>query len=1207
MYLKLLPFILLWCLASVTSAQVIGSVTYDLTAGTIISSSSASPVAVDDANELTFSDGDGSSFYYHGTGHGVHFSDGNTISMTLSSNAIITFCVCTYPSGGSATWDFTDASGNSVASIAAVASADGTNEIVSFSGTSQVITATLNGSEAYLHSITIENAKGASQLEAGHVQVWDFGAEQLSATSDISYDNMLTADIINGWYDESITVGSSSISNNLPDFTVDELSWEGNETSDRLRTSNTSLTRYDESVGSSDYAGRIYANGTTDGSTRYLSIELLEDDEVTLVEVSSGAGTLNFIYYADADAQTDQLSTSGSVAEYTFVAKKAGTYRIYDSVAKESFYRVYRKCATYATVSGTVSAPSDIPSGYTVIYTNEAGKEWIVTPSEGSYSVDLPVGYTYDISLGDANGYIISSGKTLVVSETVTEDITIISADLVSMSGSVTGLDSELANLSLLFTPEVTTVFVPEVIIDADNATYSVQLESGVNYTVTAEGVNDYELDITTITISEATVQNLTFTPKDTYVISLTTDGLSSEQQAALNITFNNLNEEGYSYEFAYNDEIKLRNGTYSVNCSGLNDYAIQQDLTSNLVVEDAATSKEISFSDITEWSFTSTESISDVTVYKGLLFSGTGSAKLRGGDLYAPAGAIISVPVTSGQKVIVSDYYTASYTINGETVVSGSTGNTTSIQSTEYIYNGSGSYVDIEVSGSTYFTKIQIVDVVDYAATIYVGTNKTYQTINAALDAVAKMDRDGKRVTIMIEPGNYEEMLVVDQDNVSLVNASDNPSIALTDQGVHINDNAVRITSYYGHGYTYYSMGSDQKWHEDVLAVNLENGYASYDNLGGVSSNGSYWNATVVVAANGFQADNIIFENSYNQYISAKEANDKLIRTDANLPETRPTTAGNIDVQSKEYVERAAALAIVSGDKTILNNCRIVGHQDSFYGHNDCRVAVYKGVIMGGTDYIFGGMIAVFYQSDLALTTSDVNTDVAYITAAKQSSGRGYLMYKCNIVSAVPGTDISSSYQKSKPGYFGRPWCSNTSEVVFYDTNIDACQNSGYIGESLIEDVAWTSSLSGESPYMIEYGTVEKALGVDNSASRASWSTVLTESAFTGYDGEDIEITPYNFTKGDDQWEPFATLIQNDPTGITVPNESDVIIYSVKNEVLISNVSSDTRVSVFDLSGRMVKSTKIYADVRLSLPHGCFIVKVEDADGIKAVKVATY
>ena len=91
----------------------------------------------------------------------------------------------------------------------------------------------------------------------GKIDVWDFGAEQLDASV---YNNHLNVDVINAWYDKSITPGTSG--KVLPGFTAGALSWVGGS-NDRLRTTNTSLTRYDENLGgAAGYTGRIYVNAS---------------------------------------------------------------------------------------------------------------------------------------------------------------------------------------------------------------------------------------------------------------------------------------------------------------------------------------------------------------------------------------------------------------------------------------------------------------------------------------------------------------------------------------------------------------------------------------------------------------------------------------------------------------------------------------------------------------------------------------------------------------------------------------------------------------------------------------------------------------------------------------------------------------------------------------------------------------------------------
>jgi len=72
--------------------------------------------------------------------------------------------------------------------------------------------------------------------------------------------------------------------------------------------------------------------------------------------------------------------------------------------------------------------------------------------------------------------------------------------------------------------------------------------------------------------------------------------------------------------------------------------------------------------------------------------------------------------------------------------------------------------------------------------------------------------------------------------------------------------------------------------------------------------------------------------------------------------------------------------------------------------------------------------------------------------TSLPHKSSRPAVSYflKTPITSALPGVETASAFL-SKPGYFGRPWRAATSEVVFYNTTINATNNPGHNGKSLI------------------------------------------------------------------------------------------------------------------------------------------------------------
>jgi exo-poly-alpha-galacturonosidase len=255
----------------------------------------------------------------------------------------------------------------------------------------------------------------------------------------------------------------------------------------------------------------------------------------------------------------------------------------------------------------------------------------------------------------------------------------------------------------------------------------------------------------------------------------------------------------------------------------------------------------------------------------------------------------------------------------------------------------------------------------------------------------------------------------------------------------------------------------------------------------------------------------------------------------------------------------------------------------------------------MGAVDYIFGGMDVVFYQSDLSMNVSDQSNDQAYITAAQQTTGRGFLMYECTITSAEPQVETASVY-RAKPGYFGRPWQASTSEVVFYNTTIETSDYPGSVGNSLIMPLGWQNSLGGTSAGMYEFGTIENS-GVNNGGSRATWATALSSPVLN--DG--TAINTFNFTKGTDNWDPFPQLILDDALG-TKPHQvnSAVNVYAYKDTVAVANVKSATSVAVYAVNGSLVRSFETTSDTTFTMGTGLWLVVVQAADGQSSFKIMT-
>ena len=319
-------------------------------------------------------------------------------------------------------------------------------------------------------------------------------------------------------------------------------------------------------------------------------------------------------------------------------------------------------------------------------------------------------------------------------------------------------------------------------------------------------------------------------------------------------------------------------------------------------------------------------------------------------------------------------------------------------------------------------------------------------ESINAALDSARRVyEAKGERTTIWVEPGVYQEELTIDVPGLRLKGTS--------------RKQPAKITWYYGHGYQYKSMGKT--------------------NYGG--SRSRRWNASVLVSAPDFYAENIIFENSFNLYISEKEAADSLFivpeYTAREMP-VRPKEVGSTVVATKAYRERAAAISFTEGAKHAhLKNCQAIGKQDVLYGDQGASIYWEGGVLSGGVDFIFGAMTLCVDRATIIANITEEKNDKCYISAGRSEEGsRGMLFYKCHIQSPVAGQV-----------WLARPW-RWWGETVWAYTTWD---------EGVLVPEAWSTGLvhkkegfnpENPCPFSYEYKSQ------DGSKNRPAWVTILSK-----------------------------------------------------------------------------------------------------------------
>lgn len=225
-------------------------------------------------------------------------------------------------------------------------------------------------------------------------------------------------------------------------------------------------------------------------------------------------------------------------------------------------------------------------------------------------------------------------------------------------------------------------------------------------------------------------------------------------------------------------------------------------------------------------------------------------------------------------------------------------------------------SVADQAVQNRIYLKAPQDTSAVAYQSEILVGEGQQYPTITKALDAVNRMTReDGQRVTIVLTDALYREQVVVDTPDITFKSKGDSPAT---------------ITWYYGTNFSYYSADpSTDRTYGGLYSEQYAVDQYTKTNVGMVPG---HWGSTVniMAAATGFQADNVIFENSFNRYHTDEEVADGVgLGVDASKQDR--STASDDDVKKAVNKERACTM-FLQADDCEFNNCSFLSGQDTMY-----------------------------------------------------------------------------------------------------------------------------------------------------------------------------------------------------------------------------------------------------------------------------------
>ncbi len=415
-----------------------------------------------------------------------------------------------------------------------------------------------------------------------------------------------------------------------------------------------------------------------------------------------------------------------------------------------------------------------------------------------------------------------------------------------------------------------------------------------------------------------------------------------------------------------------------------------------------------------------------------------------------------------------------------------------TSVVSEKYTAYDHVSVGSADVLNDVYLETEADTSPVEYQAEVKVGKGQQFETITDAVKYIGRMTRTTERVTITLTDALYREQVMVDTPYVTISSEAGST-----------------ITWYYGSGYTYYSADMNGYYSEARAVDKYEKGVE-------IGMGTGHWGATVNVlpTATAFRSEGVIYESSFNRYMTEEEVADGVGKGGDNSKVDR-SKATDADIKLYKNKERACVI-FIEADQSEFKDCQFLSSQDTMFTGNNTEHTYFKNcVIEGTTDYICGDGSAVFDGCTLSMYGyGDKAASGSIIVASKALSQLGYLFNNCKVVkTSYPG--INNGITKT---YFARPWRAD-SKVVFLNTEVEDANTIAPAGFTSMSNVTPAKAKYYEYNTHLADGTKvstsSRAAGVNKMTDEEA-SAVKLEDYFEGW-------TPAYYTSGDVKPEPVA------------------------------------------------------------------------------------
>ncbi len=233
----------------------------------------------------------------------------------------------------------------------------------------------------------------------------------------------------------------------------------------------------------------------------------------------------------------------------------------------------------------------------------------------------------------------------------------------------------------------------------------------------------------------------------------------------------------------------------------------------------------------------------------------------------------------------------------------------------------------------------------------------------------------------------------------------------------------------------------------------------------------------------------------------------DELLETSATLTiNADGFIAKDLTIENTAGAVGQAQAITVSADKVIFINCDLTGYQDTIYfWTTEGRIYFKNCLVVGRTDYIYGGGIAFFDECEIRswgggwITAPSTSEDLDY----------GFVFYSCDITYA---TGSPRDGDDGDTVALGRPWHNYPKVTWIYCDMTEYIDPEGW-------PTTWNMDYADTSEELHLYEYENTGDGADMSE-RADWVGIraLTDDEAPDYEREVV-------LAGDDNWDPLDDL----------------------------------------------------------------------------------